>query len=158
MIGAILSDTMLLKSPARTAKRAALLGEVPVRAELGGVHPATVVEDDCTAFIVPDHRAGGAGFYGQTWDMHDTATEHVVLLRVAPTEGPSALVFTTVGALGQIGMNELGVCLGINNLTATDGVAGVTWPQVVRSALLESLAATYNVTLSRPGSSDPSAA
>jgi isopenicillin-N N-acyltransferase-like protein len=108
-----------------------------VRAVVGGEHPASVIEDDCTAFIVPNDRAeGGMGLFAQTWDMHDTATDHVVLLRVAPTEGPSAIVFTTVGALGQIGMNELGVCVGINNLTATDGVAGVTWPQVVRAALL----------------------
>ena len=58
--------------------------------------------------------------------MHDSATEHVVLLRTDPTDAPAALVFTTTGALGQIGMNELGVCVGINNLTATDGTPGVT--------------------------------
>ena len=107
-----------------------------VRAAVGGAHPPTVVEDDCTAFIVPDHRsAEGNGFFAQTWDMHDTATEHVILLRVNPTDGPASLVFTTCGALGQMGMSEDGVCVGINNLTATDGVAGVTWPQVVREAI-----------------------
>ena len=91
-----------------------------VRASLGGPHPTSTIEDDCTAFIVPDHRADGAGFYGQTWDMHDTATDYVVLLRTDPVDKPAALVFTTTGALGQIGMNELGVCVGINNLTATE--------------------------------------
>ena len=107
-----------------------------VRAELGGAHPTAVIEDDCTAFVVPGSRtADSRGLYGQTWDMHDTATEHVILLRVQPDDGPSALVFTTCGALGQIGMSETGVCVGINNLTATDGVPGVTWPQVVREAL-----------------------
>ncbi len=106
-----------------------------VRAHQGGPHPDEVMEDDCTAFIVPDSMAGGAGFYGQTWDMHDTATEYVVLLRLAPDDAPNAVVFTTTGALGQIGMNELGVCVGINNLTAADGKPGVTWPQVVRHAL-----------------------
>ncbi|MGI9607410.1 MAG: C45 family autoproteolytic acyltransferase/hydrolase [Acidimicrobiales bacterium] len=106
-----------------------------VRAAVGGAHPESVMEDDCTAAIVPDNLAGGAGFFAQTWDMHDTATDHVILLRVRPDDAPAALVFTTTGALGQIGMNELGVCVGINNLTATDGVAGVTWPQVVRAAL-----------------------
>ena len=30
----------------------------------------------------------------------------------APTTGPDALVFTTVGCLGQIGMNAAGVCVG----------------------------------------------
>lgn len=111
-----------------------------VRATLGGLHPATVVDDDCTAVIVPDNRGGGSGYLAQTWDMHSGATDHVVLLRIKPVDAPAALVFTTTGALGQIGMNELGVCVGINNLTASDGVAGVTWPQVVRSALEKSSA------------------
>lgn len=106
-----------------------------VRALRGGAHPPEVMEDDCTSVIVPDHRAKGAGFFAQTWDMHDTATEHVLLLRVVPDDSPAALVFTTTGCLGQLGMNELGVCVGINNLTAIDGKVGVTWPSVVRLAL-----------------------
>jgi hypothetical protein len=104
-----------------------------VRATRGDHHPPSVIEDDCTAFIVPDHRAGGAGFYGQTWDMHDSATDYVILLRTRPDDGPAALVFTTTGCLGQIGMNELGVCVGINNLTATDGRAEVVFHQPQRA-------------------------
>lgn len=106
-----------------------------VRAEMGAGHPAQLLEDTCTAFIVPDHRADGAGFLGQTWDMHASATDHVILLRAEPDDGPGALVFTTTGCLGQIGMNELGLCVGINNLSAADGRTGVMWPTVVRQAL-----------------------
>ena len=106
-----------------------------VRAEVGGRHPETVLEDDCTSVIVPDHRADGAGFFAQTWDMHDTATKHVLLLRTKPVDAPAALVFTTTGAMGQIGMSENGVCVGINNLVAIDGTPGVMWTQVVRHAL-----------------------
>jgi isopenicillin-N N-acyltransferase-like protein len=112
-----------------------------VRAIKGGPHPDSVMEDDCTAMIVPDHRADGAGFYAQTWDMHDSATDHVLLLRLTPADRPRALVFTTTGCLGQLGMNELGVCVGINNLTAADGRIGVTWPSVVRLALEQASAA-----------------
>ena len=113
-----------------------------VRAHLGDEAPApAVVEDDCTAFIVPDHRAGGAGFFGQTWDMHASATDHVILMRTRPDDGPRAVIFTTVGCLGQIGMNEHGVCVGITNLAASDGKIGVTWPTVVRHALLTETAA-----------------
>ncbi len=112
-----------------------------VRAEVGGQVPEQVQEDDCTAVIIPDHRAGGAGFLAQTWDMHDTATKHVVLLRLRPRDAPASLVFTTNGALAQLGMNEHGVCVGINNLTATDGRRGVTWPSVVREALNQTTAA-----------------
>ncbi|MYA13686.1 MAG: hypothetical protein F4Z26_03095, partial [Acidimicrobiaceae bacterium] len=96
-----------------------------VRAVSDGTHPPETVEDDCTAFVVPDSRAEGAGFVGQTWDMHDAATDHVVLARLRPDTGPDALVFTTVGCLGQIGMNSAGVCVGINNLTGNDGRFGV---------------------------------
>lgn len=106
-----------------------------VRASTGGPMPAEVIEDDCTAFIVPDERAGGAGYFGQTWDMHDTATQFVVLTDVRPNDKPRALVFTTTGCLGQIGMNEAGVAVGINNLTGATGQPGVTWPHVVRKAL-----------------------
>jgi isopenicillin-N N-acyltransferase-like protein len=45
------------------------------------------------------------------------------------------LVFTTVGCLGQIGMNSAGIAVGINNLAADDGGVGVTWPFVVRKVL-----------------------
>lgn len=96
--------------------------------------------DDCTAFIVPDGVADGAGFFGQTWDMHDTATEFVILLEVNTPNQPKSLVFTTTGCIGQIGMNEHGVCIGINNLMAEDGQIGVTWPFVVRKALQQETA------------------
>ena len=93
------------------------------------------IEDACTAVIIPDAVAGGSGFLAQTWDMHASATPHIILLDVAPASGPRALVFTTVGTLGQIGINDSGISIGINNLTAGDGRIGVTWPFVVRKAL-----------------------
>lgn len=100
----------------------------------GALSPRLTI-DDCTAFIVPDHRAEGAGFFGQTWDMHDTATEFVILLRLEPAGEPKSLVFTTTGCVGQIGMNEHGLAVGINNLQGADGRVGVTWPFVVRKML-----------------------
>ena len=113
-----------------------------VRGVVGGPTPPEVLEDDCTAFIVPGSRAaGGQGLYGQTWDMHDTATEFVVLTDVRPDDRPRSMVFTTTGCVGQIGMNEVGVTVGINNLTAIDGRPGVTWPLVVRKALEQENAA-----------------
>lgn len=91
--------------------------------------------DDCTAFIVPETAADGAGYFGQTWDMHDSAAEFVLLLEVRPSQGSRALVFTTTGCVGQIGMNEHGIAVGINNLLGADGRIGVTWPFVVRKML-----------------------
>ena len=111
-----------------------------VRAVTGGPTPTELIEDDCTAVIVPDGRASGAGFLAQTWDMHDSATDHVILHRSRPTDAPAFNVFTTTGCLGQIGMNSEGVCVGINNLTGTDGTRGVAWTSVVRGMLTTSSA------------------
>lgn len=95
-------------------------------------------EDDCTAALVPSHAAGGSAYLAQTWDMHASATRHVILMQIQPEEGPSALLFSTVGCLGQIGMNCFGIAVGISNLSATDGKPGVTWPFVVRKILAQS--------------------
>lgn len=104
-----------------------------VRAAGGDPFP----EDTCTAALVPTDAGGGEPWFAQTWDMHDTATPYIVMLRTRVTGRPESLVFTTVGCLGQIGMNDLGLCVGINNLTASDGRVGVTWPFVVRKALAQ---------------------
>ena len=96
--------------------------------------------DDCTAFLVPDQMAvDGMGFFGQTWDMHKSSLPFVILLHIKDPRAES-LVFTTAGCLGQIGMNEHGVCIGINNLVAKDGQIGVTWNFVVRKALQQKTA------------------
>jgi len=98
--------------------------------------PLPVDAMNCTAFLVPAARtADGRALFGQTWDMHETATEHAIVLRGAPEGAPAFVAFTTVGCVGMIGMNEHGVCVGINNLSAGDGDVGVTWPFVVRKAL-----------------------
>ncbi len=97
--------------------------------------PIRLPIDDCTAFLIPNEAAAGAGFFGQTWDMHDTAMEFVILLRLESPQQPRGFIFTTTGCVGQIGMNEHGICVGINNLLGADGQIGVTWPFVVRKVL-----------------------
>ena len=90
----------------------------------------TVAEEhNCTGIINPR-----TGVFAQTWDMHASAGEFVVMLKIDPMFGPDAFVQTTAGCLGQIGMNEAGIAVGINNLTST-GKPGVTWPFVVRKVL-----------------------
>ncbi len=100
--------------------------------------PAHPAADDCTAFIVsPETAAEGQGFLGQTWDMHETATPYLILLRGKPQGGLRFLAFTIIGCIGMIGMNEAGIAVGINNLVAGDGRPGVTWPFVVRKVLAQ---------------------
>ena len=89
----------------------------------------TAVEDDCTAVIDPR-----SGVLAQTWDMHASAGDYLVMFDLKPDNGPGALLQSTAGCLGQIGINEAGIAVGINNLTAW-GRPGVTWPFAVRKAL-----------------------
>jgi isopenicillin-N N-acyltransferase-like protein len=96
-----------------------------VRARVGSVPE----QHNCTGVINPK-----TGVFAQTWDMHASAGEFVIMLKLDPLMGPDAFVQTTAGCLGQMGMNEAGITVGINNLTAI-GKPGVTWPFVVRKAL-----------------------
>ena len=92
----------------------------------------------CTAFLADSSvTADGRGYVGQTWDMHTTATPHVLMLEVQPTAAPAACCFTITGCVGMIGMNEQGVAVGINNLLDKGGRVGVHWPFVVRKMLDE---------------------
>lgn len=86
-------------------------------------------EHNCTGIINPRTRV-----FAQTWDMHASAGEFVIMLKVDPLVGLDAFVQTTAGCLGQMGMNEAGIAVGINNLTSI-GKPGVTWPFVVRKVL-----------------------
>ena len=96
----------------------------------------SLVSDNCTAFMVPAERsASGQAFFGQTWDMHASATPYVILIHGQPDNAPDFLTFTITGCVGMIGMNSAGITVGINNLMATDGQIGVTWPFVVRKIL-----------------------
>jgi len=98
----------------------------------------TYAEDNCTSFLAANETtADGHGLFGQTWDMHATATPYVILLKGKPVDAPAFLVFSITGCVGMIGMNDAGVAIGINNLMAKDGQIGVTWPFVVRKALMQ---------------------
>ncbi len=99
-----------------------------VRTQVG----SAISIDECTGILNPE-----LGFLAQTWDMNMSAGEYVFMMKIEPESGPRALVQTTTGCLGQIGMNEAGIAVGINNLTA-NGRLGVTWPFVVRAVLQQS--------------------
>lgn len=96
-----------------------------VRSRVGGGPES----HNCTGIINP-----ASGTFAQTWDMHASAGEFVIMLKIDPMVGPAAYVQTTSGCVGQMGMNEAGIAVGINNLTAW-GRPGVTWPFVVRKVL-----------------------
>jgi isopenicillin-N N-acyltransferase-like protein len=88
-----------------------------------------IEEDDCTGVVDAEN-----GLVAQTWDMHASAGEYVYLFDIRPDNRLRAIVQSTAGCLGQIGINEAGIAIGINNLTSV-GRPGVTWPFVVRKVL-----------------------
>ncbi len=93
---------------------------------------------NCTAFLISEAAAAqGQAMYGQTWDMHASATPYLILLRGQPQEGPAFLALSVAGCVGMMGMNEAGICIGVNNLMGGDGQLGVTWPFVIRRALAQ---------------------
>ena len=109
-----------------------------VYAHAGGSGATAQVEDDCTAFIVPDALSvDGHGWFGQTWDMHAGSQPYVVLLRARPANAPAFIAFSLTGCIGMIGMNDAGIAIGITNLLGAQGQLGVSWPFVVRKALAQ---------------------
>jgi isopenicillin-N N-acyltransferase-like protein len=79
----------------------------------------------------------GEALMAQTWDMHASATPHVLMLHLKPQHGYEAFVYTITGCLGMIGMNSAGIAVGINNIPGADGQIGVTWPLVCRKILAQ---------------------
>lgn len=101
----------------------------------------------CTSWLAaPDATADGSVLAGQTWDMHPWAERFVVALRRRPDNAPASLAVTTTGCLSLIGMNEAGIAIGNNNLTASDARVGVMYLAIIHEALAQtSLAAAINV-------------
>ncbi len=99
-----------------------------------------IVDDPggCTAVLTaPNQSPTGHGYLAETWDMHTGATPFVLMLDAHPDGQPAFSTFTLNGCVGMIGMNELGIAVGINNLYTKEGKRGVTWPFVVRKMLAQ---------------------
>lgn len=94
--------------------------------------------NECTAWLTGGKiTADGHGMFAQTWDMHATATPHVILIHGKPDGEPEFYALSLTGCVAMIGMNEAGICVGINNLASADGEPGVTWPFVCRKILMQ---------------------
>lgn len=89
---------------------------------------------------------------GQTWDMHGSAADYVLLLELPNVaDGGRTLVFTIAGCLGMTGLSTSGVGMSINNLNSLDARVGIVWPALVRRALKQhSAIGARDVVLSAP--------
>lgn len=100
----------------------------------------------CSAWMAaPDATKDGVVLAGQTWDMHKSAQQYVVVFRRRPKDGPATLGITTVGCLCLAGINEAGIAIGNNNLQPDDAGQGVMYLAMITHALAQnSLAAAVN--------------
>lgn len=95
---------------------------------------AALDDGGCSVIFSPGENGP---LLGQTWDMHGSATDYVMLLEVpgVGAEAGPTLLFTIAGCLGMTGLTAWGLGMTINNLNSTDAKIGVMWPAVVRRAL-----------------------
>lgn len=106
--------------------------------------------EGCTTLAIAEEQtADGAGIFCQTWDMNASATPHVLVLELHPDDAPSALILSLTGCVGMIGMNEHGVCVGADNLSAAEGVVGLFWVFLIREMLKARSAEEALATLQR---------
>lgn len=92
--------------------------------------------NECTTWMVGGEQVKDQrGMLAQTWDMHATATPYVIMIHGKPDDEPEFMALSLTGCVAMIGMNEAGICVGINNLAGADGQPGVTWPFVCRKIM-----------------------
>tara|TARA_R110002072_G_scaffold64203_11_gene160033 strand:+ start:20387 stop:21466 length:1080 start_codon:yes stop_codon:yes gene_type:complete len=83
-------------------------------------------DEGCTSISI--HRKEKA--IGQTWDMHSSAQNYICIIQRS-----DSIVFSLVGCLGMMGINNHEVFFGVNNINTTDAKPGILWPALVRKAL-----------------------
>jgi isopenicillin-N N-acyltransferase like protein len=106
-------------------------------------------EEGCSAIYV--RASDGRVLLAQTWDMHATARDYALMLRVPAAPGLEAWLFTVTGCLGMTGLNSAGLGITINNLLSTDARVGVVWSALVRRVLCErDVAAARDAVLGAP--------
>jgi isopenicillin-N N-acyltransferase like protein len=92
----------------------------------------------CTAFGIPGLINSGNAIIGQNYDLEALFQKGAVLYRIDNNDGKESLVFTVAGIVGCAGMNNMGLAVVINNLTARDAQAGVPYPFIIRRLLSSS--------------------
>lgn len=88
---------------------------------------------DCTTFAI---RQNNQGLLAQTVDLGGDVADLARLFFVNPSDGrPAAVLYSFVGLLGYIGINQYGLAVGINMLLDGQATVGVP-PYLISRALL----------------------
>ena len=94
-----------------------------------------LLASECTTFAITGQRTGGVTLIGQNVDLVPFVAEYGVIIRQMPKGFPAALLCTSVGLLGHIGINEAGVGVITNSVDESAG-----WDDGLPSYLLSRLA------------------
>lgn len=90
-------------------------------------------EEGCSTVHV---QKNGQNFSGQTWDMHGTAKNYLMMLHIPASEkAPESLVLSLTGCLGLMGINSKKCFMGVNNINTLKAQNGIIWPALVRHCL-----------------------
>lgn len=90
-----------------------------VRAPSGQQRDAANPPDGCTSWVVlPEASADGHVYTGQNWDYLAGIRDTIVLVHIQPDRGPRQLMIVEAGQVGRHGINEAGIALHANGLTA----------------------------------------
>ena len=97
---------------------------------------AQLGEDACTAIgVPPEASANGHTFLAQNWDWWSIGDGTTVILEVEQAPYAKALIITEAGLVGGKGLNENGIALSLNALSARNGRIGVPTQVLLRGAL-----------------------
>lgn len=111
-----------------------------VRTELmfGIGHPP----GECTALAALPAVAGGRTIVAQNWDWKPCAADSLLLLVMAPLDGPGFVSLVEAGLLAKCGVNSHGVAVVTNALVShrDRGSAGVPYHVLLRGVLASSTA------------------
>lgn len=89
----------------------------------------------CTSFALPSESGSGLPLIGQTYDLPYFRQQYAFVARIRMPGTPGQLVFSLAGMVGCAGVNEAGIGVVINYLSARDGQAGKLHAVIVRQAL-----------------------
>ena len=90
----------------------------------------------CTSLAVSEGLAEKENaFIAQNLDWPSNLQENAILLRISPTNGPRSLILSVSGRLGFAGLNDQGVALCVNKLSASDNRVGVPNQLIYRKIL-----------------------
>lgn len=89
----------------------------------------------CTTFGISGLANLQGPIIGQNFDLEALFQKGALLLQIDDGDDNQSLVFTIAGIVGCAGMNNKGLAVVINNLTARDAQAGVPYPFIIRRML-----------------------